>query len=156
MRAGAHQADQSRQRAARDSAESGCYATTSDCSLPPAERPFPKHPVPSIPDTSSCPTPVLGLHRTQPVANPLIELAKHLGRLRKLEGALPARQASPQSFNDLRQAAPTRTSRHFPEALLEGRFGFVGNLAPDLTAWTIPEGIAQEFPDRSRSASRHS
>ena len=65
---------------------------------------------------------------------PLVELAKHVRSLRKLEVGLPARHASPESLRYLRQASPTRAARHLPDALLEGLHRLGGDLAVDLTA----------------------
>src|SRR5690606_2737145 len=94
------------------------------------------------------PAPVLELHGTQPVSNPLVESAEHLRRLRELEVGLPARHVSPELFGDLRQATPTRATRHLSDALLEGLFGLVRHLAFDLTASAIPEGITEKLPAR--------
>jgi hypothetical protein len=82
------------------------------------------------------------------MTQPLVEFAEYLRRLRKLKVRFPAGHVGPELFGDLRQPTPTRATRHLSDTLFEGLFRLVRNLALDLTASAIPEGIAEELSAR--------
>jgi len=88
---------------------------------------------------------MLELHGTQPVSDPLVEFAEHLGCLRKLEVRLPTRHVGPQPFGDLGQVAPARATRELPDALLEGRQGLSGHSTLDPVTRTAPQLVAQKL-----------
>ncbi|MPM97518.1 hypothetical protein SDC9_144691 [bioreactor metagenome] len=107
-----------------------------------------------LPIHRCAPTPVLELHHTQPVPDPLVEFAEHLGCLRKLEVRLPAWHVGPQPFGNLGQVAPARATCELPDTLLEGLQRLVGHPALDLPARAVPEGIAQKLAARGRRDGR--
>ena len=98
-----------------------------------------------LPVHRRAPTPVLKLHCTQPVPDPLVEFTEHSRRLGKLEVRLPTRHIGLQALHYFRQAPPSQAAGQVSDALLKGLQCLSGHRTFDPLARTEPQFIAQEL-----------
>src|SRR5262249_17721126 len=92
--------------------------------------------------------PVLELHRTQAMANPLVEVVEDARGLGEPEVTLPSVEIAPEALADLREALPGGTPGHRAYTLLQALDGLRCQAPANRSSRGHPEGEAKELPCR--------